>query len=229
VRWYIATRTHRAGSQPEHVFHAQILPELLVVLGLRQPRIADLNFRVQITFLRGQQRPAPVNFDAAAFQDKILSVALRVEQALLQQPRGGFGNFGVAPPVLVFRPRIEVKMNDGGFPVRCSVFASGPGGWLPARRDVRCSVFPRYENRPRVPRPPTIRRMYDELQVLQICVSALKIAARQLCLAVAANQDSHDLALGNLPHHLAIHPADGVNLMRPVGFVVRPAQPGGLV
>ena len=62
-----------AFEQPERIFDAEIFLERLVVLRPRHARITDLDRRVEITFLRGEQRAASVHLDAAAFENKVLS------------------------------------------------------------------------------------------------------------------------------------------------------------
>ena len=75
---------HRTVEQPQDVFHAEILPEHPVVLFPGQARVPHLDLRVQVTFLGRQQRPAAIDLDAAAFNDKISSLELRIEQRFLQ-------------------------------------------------------------------------------------------------------------------------------------------------
>ena len=67
----------RAFAQPQDVFYAEIFLERFVVLRLRHAGIPDLDFGMQITFLGGEQRPATVDLDAAAFDDKIPALELR--------------------------------------------------------------------------------------------------------------------------------------------------------
>src|SRR6267142_1192372 len=38
-----------------------------------------------------------------------------MEKFFTEQPGGGFGNFGVLAPVVIFCPAIEMKMDNGGF------------------------------------------------------------------------------------------------------------------
>ena len=68
----------RAFEQPERVFDAEIFPESLVVFGARQARVANLDRRMEITFLRREQRAAAVHLDAAAFEHKIADRGSRI-------------------------------------------------------------------------------------------------------------------------------------------------------
>jgi len=71
--------------------------------------------------------------------------------------------------------------------------------------------------------------MNDELDVLQIRRRARQIAAREFFLSFISNEDADDFSLSDFPHHFAIHPANGINFIWPIGLIVRPAEPGGFV
>src|ERR1043165_2007793 len=114
---------------------------------------------MQITFLRGQQRPVPVDLDAAAFEHKRLSANPSVEQPTLQQPGRRLRNVSVELPGLVFGPAIEMKVHDGRFRLRNSDL------WLLSSD----------KNRPGVARPTAIGRMHDELHALQIAMRAPEV------------------------------------------------------
>jgi hypothetical protein len=58
-------------------------------------------------------------------------------------------------------------------------------------------------------------------------MGALEVARGKFRLRLAAHEQADDLALRDLADHLAVNPANGVNFVRPVGFIVRPAEPGG--
>src|ERR1035437_8247132 len=60
----------RAFGEPENVFDAEIIFERRLNLLFAEAGIADLDFRMQITFLGGNQRAASVQLNAATFDDE---------------------------------------------------------------------------------------------------------------------------------------------------------------
>ena len=66
-----------AVEEPQDIFHAEIFFEGVVVLRPGHAGVADLDFWMQITFLGGEQRAAPVQLDAAAFNHKIAECGVR--------------------------------------------------------------------------------------------------------------------------------------------------------
>ena len=86
-----------------------------------------------------------------------------------------------------------------------------------------------HKNRAGIPRPTTISWMNDELDIAEIGSGALKIALREFFFCGIANENADDFSFGNFAHHFAVDPADGIDFIRPIGLVVRPAKPGGFV
>ena len=85
------------------------------------------------------------------------------------------------------------------------------------------------KNRSCVPRPAAIGWVNDELNFLEIAAGAPEIVAGQFLLRLVAHQNADYFFGRNFPHHLAINPPDRVKFPRPVGVIVWPAEPGGLV
>ena len=98
----------------QNTFFTPEAPERPVVLRPGQAGIANLDFGMQITFLGGKQRATAVHLDAAAFDDKRPAIKLRAEKPFAQPVRRHFRHFAVLLPVIMFRPGVEMKMDDGG-------------------------------------------------------------------------------------------------------------------
>ena len=75
---------------------------------------------------------------------------LRVEKFFTEQLRRRLRHARVFAPVAIFRPGVEMKMHDGRFRFPLSAFRFSD------------------KNRPRVTRPPAIRRMRDEANLSQV-------------------------------------------------------------
>src|ERR1019366_4899132 len=86
-----------------------------------------------------------------------------------------------------------------------------------------------HEDRSSVARPAAIRGMENELDAAWVSSRARKIAARELLIGVAVDEDADNLTRANLPHDLSINPTDGADLVGPVHWIMRPDQPGRLV
>jgi len=123
----------RPVQEPDNIGHSQIFFESVVILLARHARVAHLDFGVKITFFSREQRSPSVQLNAAAFHHKIFSIEFRIEQFLFENARRGFGNFAVLLPIIIFRPGIEMKMDDRRFPFPRSAFR-----------------VPRYKDRPAV-------------------------------------------------------------------------------
>ena len=67
------------------------------------------------------------------------------------------------------------------------------------------------------------------MDATEVGAGARQVAAGELLLGLMVDQDADDLAGRNLAHDFAIDPADGVELVGPVGGMVRPAEPSGFV
>src|SRR5665213_3604734 len=63
----------RPFRQPENLFDAEIIFKRALNFLFAETGIADLDFFIEITFLGGNQRAAPVQFDAAALNYKVMS------------------------------------------------------------------------------------------------------------------------------------------------------------
>src|SRR5438552_3438231 len=90
-------------------------------------------------------------------------------------------------------------------------------------------MFPPDKDRSAIARPAAIGRMDDEADVLQMAAGALEITSGKSLFGPVAHENSHELARRDLPHDFAIDPADGVEFVRPIRWIVWPAQPGGFV
>src|SRR5262252_2893878 len=71
--------------------------------------------------------------------------------------------------------------------------------------------------------------MHNELDAIKVRMCTPKVPSRQLLLSFAIDEYSNYFPCRDLPHHLAINPADGVQFVRPVGWIMRPCEPGGFV
>ena len=80
-----------------------------------------------------------------------------------------------------------------------------------------------------VAHPAAIGRPLVELDPAHVRAGALEHAARELLLGRRIHQQVNDLARRELAHHLAINPLHRRELPRPIGGIMRPAQPRRLV
>ena len=154
---------------------------------------------------------------------------LGVEQFFAEQARGGFRDFRVFAPVVVFGPAIEMEMHDGGFlnvpPASCrqnSFLGSS------CRQDAG-STLALHKDRPGVARPAAIGGVRNEFNLPHIHADVLENAARKIFVSLVPDDEAHVFARRNFPHHFTVNPRDDLELARPVAGVVRPAEPGGLV
>ena len=107
--------TDWAGHQPQHIGYAKIFHERLLNLLPAQTGISHLHFRIEVAFLRGQERAAPIHLDSASLDYEILAVELGIEKALTQNPCCGFRHAPIFLPIFVLGPSVEMKMNDSRF------------------------------------------------------------------------------------------------------------------
>src|SRR5262249_10539474 len=91
------------------------------------------------------------------------------------------------------------------------------------------SSFRFHENGTAVPHPPAVGRINDKLHIFQIGSGTREISPRLALLGFILHENADAFAGRNFSYHLTINPADRVELVRPVGWVIRPAQPGGFV
>ena len=107
---------NRAFGKPENIFNTEIMLQRVLDVPFPEAGVAHLNFWVEITLLGGQQRAAAVHFNAAAFDNEGFAAEAGVEKFFAEQLGRRFGNLGVPVPAVVFRPAVEMEMNDGCFP-----------------------------------------------------------------------------------------------------------------
>ena len=69
-----------------------------------------------------------------------------------------------------------------------------------------------HEERAAIACPTTIRRMKNELHILQVCARLIQIPACPLLLGFVIDQYPNGFASCHLLDHLAIDPTDGVDL-----------------
>src|SRR5260370_700206 len=134
----------RSRHQPKNVGDPEIFFQGFINVFSDQSGIAHLNLRIKVTFLRGEQRAAPIDLDPASFDHKVFATALRIEQPLAKQPGPGLRHPAILLPILVLRPRIEMKMHNR----RLRLWTLDFGLW----------TFLFDKNRPAISRPPTIGR-----------------------------------------------------------------------
>src|SRR5438105_60128 len=67
--------------------------------------------------------------------------------------------------------------------------------------------------------------MDDEFDAAEPDACALKIGARKFFLASVVDQNADNFSHGDLAHHLAVNPADSIQLTRPIAGIMRPGQP----
>src|ERR1039458_7894086 len=102
-------------------------------------------------------------------------------------------------PIVMLGPRVEVEMHDGRAPLLHSAFC----------------LLPSHKDRPGVARPAARGGMEHELNAVQVGARARKIAARELLIGVAVDEDADNLTRANLPHDLSINPTRGARVDRP--------------
>ena len=134
-----------------------------------------------------------------------------MKKFLAEQPGGGFGNLGVLAPVVVFRPAVEMKMDDGRF----RLWTLGFGLWTSFDK-----------NRPGVARPGAVRRVGDKLDFSQVDAEVLENAAGGVRILLMPDEQEDFFTGGDFPNHLAINPRDQRKFSRPVAGLVRPGEPG---
>src|ERR1035438_10901421 len=97
-------------------------------------------------------------------------------------------------------PGVEVEVHDGGLPPRAAL----------------------QEDRPGVARPAARGGMEHEFDAAWVSSRARKIAARDLLLGLAVDEDADALTRANLANDLSINPTDGADLVGPIDLIVRP-------
>jgi hypothetical protein len=198
-----------ASSEPEHVGGAQPRPEGRLEALAPQAGVANLPPGREIALFCGEHRPAAVHVDTAPFEHEVTPADARMEQPLAEQAGRGLRDAPVLPPVAVPGPGVEVEVHDRrlGATARASL----------------------HEDRAAVARPAPVGRVQDEPPAPEVRSGHGQAAPGEPLLGPGLDQDAHLLPGSDLPHDLAVDPADRVELPGPVGGVVGPAEPGRLV
>jgi hypothetical protein len=204
---------HRAFGQPEDVFDAEIIFQRRFDFAFCQAGVADLDPGIEVTFLGGEQRAAAVHLDAAAFDDEGPAAAFGVEKFLAQHPRGGFGTLVSLRQLWYLAQPLKWKW---------TMAVSDFGLWALDFGLRFTKIGPLSRVQPRLVGC-TTNWIFFKLQ------PARWKRGGELFLGLVPDEQADDFAGGNLSHHFAVDPRMAVEFARPVGGVVRPAEPGGLV
>ena len=99
-------------AKPQDDRHAELVAQDRFDLAATEPGVPDLHGGIEQTLLGGEQSPAPVHIDAAAFEHHVARTGPRAEQPE-PEPRGdALGNPVVLFPVGVLSPRVEAEPRD---------------------------------------------------------------------------------------------------------------------
>ena len=167
-----------------------------------------MHLLIEKAFFGGDQRAVAVDVDRAAFQNEFFYADHRAEHRHFQNSRCFFRDSGVFSPIAVFCPGIEFETDDRHLP-RLSV------------------VF--HENRTGIARPSAIGGKFEELHARRIHTHAFEHATRARFMLFRIHQDANCFAFGEMADNFTVDPVNRLDFTGPVGGIVRPADPGGLV
>ena len=184
-------------AEPERVRDAEGIAKDGLELQAGQPGIPGLHFRIEQAFFRGEQRAAAVHVDTTTLEHD-----LRIDQRQREVFRRPIGDLVVVLPVLVLRPGIEMKARDGQ------------------------SFFSAHKDRAEVTRPTAVRGETKKVDASEIDPRLLEDAARLRLLDPRVDENADHFARRQLADDFAVHPGDRRKFPRPIGDVVRPADPG---
>src|SRR5271157_2582923 len=150
---------HTTGK-PEDVGGTEVIVDCFFKAFSVQPRIPDLDFRLQIALFRRQHCPASVDFDSPSLEDEITVADLRVEEALGEVPGRNFRHPAVFLPIRILGPGVEMEMDDSGLRPSVPVAPNKYG--------------------PTVSHPAAIGWVLDELDPRRVSSGALQVSLRGL-------------------------------------------------
>jgi hypothetical protein len=99
----------------------------------------------------------------------------------------------------------------------------------PGDCDLRLRLLAAHKDGTEVPRPAAVGGPAEELHPLGGRPHTLEYASGPGLVGLRGDDDAHDLALGELADDLPVGPGYGCEAPGPVGDVVGPPEPGGLV
>ena len=203
------------GDEPLDIADPEGFLEGLLKLRAAHPGIAHLDLGVEVTLLSGEHGAASIDVDAAAFKDERMAVTTGIEQGDIQEFGGHLGHAAVPVPIVVLGPGIKMEIDDG---------RSGPGASTLAPRGRLAD-----KNRAAIAHPTPVGRMDDELDLFQVGSRPSQVTVDDLLVGSALDQDSNRLAGGESADDFSINPANGIELVGPIGRIVGPAEPSGLM
>ena len=182
--------------------------EDLLVVGALEAGVADLHEGVEQALLGGEDRALAVDVDGPALEHDRPPLVDRAPQLQVEGLRRALGDLVVLPVVRVLGPAVEAEARD---------------------RHLGLGVLAPHADGPEVARPAAVGRPAEELDAPGRGADPLEDPPRLRLVRLRGHEDADDLALRQLADDLAVDPRDGREAARPVGEVVRPAEPGGLV
>src|ERR1035437_4572572 len=195
-------------AEPENIGYAQVSAEDRGDFLASKTRVADLHGGIEQAFLRSQERAESIGVNAAAFQNKPTALHHGVKHAASQRPRRSRRNLAILSPVRILRPTCEAETRNGH---------------VGARRVTL------HKHGAEVARPAAIGGKAEKLHALQIHANPFENTASFSLVVFRVDQNSHDFAGNDVTYDLTVHPGDGGEFLRPVGEVVRPPDPRGLM
>ena len=191
--------------QPKNICDAKVFAKNVGVIVFGESGIAFLNFAEQ-AFFGGEKRSTAVHVDAAAFEDYAAALVLWLPDAPFQLLVGFGDDGGVFFVIWVLCPAVKEKIVVGDF----AGFVSN-ADWAG------------------ITHPSAICGDAKEIHGVKICFRFFQHGSNARFGGAVFNEEKNALDARQVANDFREGPRNNRKFPGPVGYLVRPAEPGGFV